>query len=186
MRWMGLALAASFLLPPSARAVEYEGPVYTYYDVFGTPAEIVQQMKMKGRDGAFGYTEYHIDYRFSSAQSPQGCGVTAATVTLHVSILLPRLVGEVSPDLQRSWDAFEPNLRVHEAGHEAIGMTGAKEVETALLAVGGQPNCAATRAAAKAAADAIFAELGNRDQSYDKQTEHGKTQGAVFRWIGKN
>ena len=179
---LAVSFAVSAWCSPAANAevIKYSGPVYTYYDVSGTPEQILRQMQNKGRGGGFGYTEYFISYRYSTALTPRGCYVSGAIVTLRVSILLPRLAGPVTPDLQRRWAAFEPNLRKHEAGHEAIGIAAATEISAALLAIGGQRSCAETKAGAKAAADAILADLSNRDRSYDMQTEHGKTQGAWF------
>ena len=174
-----LAVLALVLVPVGAYAIEYEGPQFSYYDVSGNPKQIAEEMRSNGRNGHYAHTDYHIDYRFRSTRSPQGCAVTWTEVRLRVAIRLPRLV-EGDADVRRRWSTFEPALRHHELGHEAIALAAAHEIESALLRVHGQPSCPVADSLATARANDILADLRTRDESYDRETNHGRTQGAIF------
>jgi predicted secreted Zn-dependent protease len=176
---IGLGIALFVLAPGHAWAVDYTGPQITYYTVSGNADDVARQMREKGRAGHFAYTNYQIDYRFTSRPGPGGCAVASTRVSLRVSILMPRLVAGDAEVLRR-WNAFEPALRRHEMGHAAIALTAAEEIELAPLDLPRQPTCPAVDLLAKKTADGILADVGNQDQSYDRQTNHGMAQGAVF------
>ena len=176
---IGLGTALFALAPSHSRALDYAGPQFTYYAVSGSAADIARQMHEKGRDGHFAYTDYHIDYRFVTRPTASTCAVASATVLLRVTVLMPQLAG-ADARVRGRWSAFEPALRRHEMGHADNALAAAHDIESALLDIRDQPSCPVADALVKKVADEIFAALKNLDQSYDRKTDHGKTQGAVF------
>lgn len=174
-----ICLVVLILAPAVARAIDYAGPEYHYYDVSGSATEIAEEMHRKGKDGHFAYTDYRIDYRFRTMPSPKGCAVNWVEVKLQVTIRMPRLV-EGGAEVRQRWSAFEPALRRHELGHEAIGVAAAREIDAALWSVRDQPTCSVADSLATRMANDVLASLKMRDESYDSKTDHGKAQGAIF------
>jgi predicted secreted Zn-dependent protease len=176
-----LLTAAALLAPFPAMAVDYAGPRIDPVEVAGDVKQVVQQMRAGGPDGFFAYTHSWIDYHFTTLPGPSGCTVQTATVKLTVSIRLPHLQAEASTaEVVQHWKTFAPALRLHEDGHAAIALATAREIEAALWHTPAQTTCPATIRLAKAAADTVLADLSRRNASYDAQTGHGRTQGAVF------
>jgi predicted secreted Zn-dependent protease len=71
-------------------------------------------------------------------------------------------------------------LITHEEGHASLAEVGAQSVYETIVALPASPTCEALGEAANAAAQEKMDELKKRQQAYDDETGHGKTQGAVF------
>ena len=87
-------------------------------------------------------------------------------------VTLPRLVGETSPEALDRWRRFIAALRTHEAGHARYAYEHVGDVKAVLSG----PSCAN----ASAAGEAAIRRIAQHDVTYDLETRHGATQGAVF------
>jgi predicted secreted Zn-dependent protease len=130
-----------------------------YYDVSGrTAGEIraaMDRLRPTEPDTGRrfdGYTRWSI--RWYVPGSPEGpCRLDRATVTLGLTVTLPRLVdpARVPPATLASWRRYTTWLEAHEATHARIAVAGRKKVLEAIR----RAECDTAEVAATAAMDAI-------------------------------
>ena len=204
------ALAALFATPeaprpPEAASPPSEGgwsgsvaaggaarwPVYTIIDVntyqlVGASEEVLLAgMRALGpkSEGSeyFGLTETQLAYRYWKKQTEQGCQLEQIRIDLNVTITLPRWeASRVAPyELRRDWSRFDTALRRHEDGHREIAEWSAREVYQALSRLR-TASCDGIDGAAQGAAERLRDLSEQRQASYDRQTGHGRSQGAVW------
>ena len=102
------------------------------------------------------------------------CDLAHARVTFSATVTLPRLVdgSALPPALLDAWTRYIAALERHEAGHVRYAYDHRGDV---LAAIRGA-RCATAARAAQAALNRIAAH----DIAYDRDTQHGLTQGAGF------
>ncbi len=198
LRWgMPLLLGACFYVPLSAQSQEAlpVGPVpqgmtvsaeETPYEVFGsTAAELRGSMRERGpleeERRWDGYTYWSIDWEYRYAPQSGSCEITEASVAFSVRVVLPvwRPTPEVPAPLRRHWERFVAALRVHEDGHVRIGADAAR---TVLARIGRltAPSCDGMADRANRIGHQTLDEFRARQRTYDADTGHGRTQGAVW------
>lgn len=128
-----------------------------------------------------GYTDWHIKWNWRHRSEADGrCRITSVNVALTGSILLPRLSGGTSVR-QAAFDRYLTALREHEDGHRRIAQEAARDIERALLMLPEYSDCRQLEAEANARARARLDAHLEREKAYDRDTGHGRTQGAVLR-----
>lgn len=128
-----------------------------------------------------GYTEWFIKWRWRHRFEADGrCRITSVNVALTGSILLPRLQGGTSAQ-NAAFDRYLTALREHEDGHRRIAEEAARDIERTLLSLPEYSDCTQLNAAANARARARLDAHLERERAYDRDTRHGRTQGAVLR-----
>jgi predicted secreted Zn-dependent protease len=164
-----------------------ESPKIAYYDVAGSNAETLgQQIKTKGPlDGHHrfaAHTDWHVEWTYRYRPTSSGCELTSVSVSLSGTILLPRWIhGSDAPDaLVEKWDRYLAALRLHENGHYAHGMSAAKEIEAMAKSFHGSGDCPAVVSEFNDRAHSIIDKYKALDAAYDRETDHGRTQGAQF------
>ncbi len=188
-----LALVSTLTACASAGGLGFLGGGYSVrrgterarYDIQGnTFDEIRRELSSKGRHGFHGWMEWQVrwDYR-TSGIAGRGCSVTGFRTDLRVRITTPRLVGAHSkqPALREEWLRYERALSHHEDGHAAIAAEAAEEMEQrvqSLRATTG--SCAGLGTRIDQICHEVLAEYRRRDQQYERETGHGRTQGALF------
>jgi len=80
-----------------------------------------------------------------------------------------------------AWDAFQEGLREHANGHIDIGLETVAEMRKSLLEVPPATTCEALKAQMQIYVDGAKAKFDLAHADYDKETKHGKRQGAVLR-----
>lgn len=152
--------------------------VVSYYDVKGSSGDEIRkaidrspQRPREGGRAVDALTTWNYSWR-TWGDGHGGCDPSRAEVLFTANVLLPRLVGQVPPNVARDWDRYIVNLRTHEAGH----VTYAKARMADVMAAAKSPRCADV----KPAVDRVLNEIRANDRLYDAQTSHGLKQGAVF------
>jgi predicted secreted Zn-dependent protease len=92
-------------------------------------------------------------------------------------MMLPRLVGG-SAWQQERFDSYLARLREHELGHYEIGREAARQLERQFYALPPARSCTDLQAAARDAGARMLPKYEAMGDAYDRQTQHGKTQGA--------
>lgn len=117
-------------------------------------------------------THWHFAWQWPGTADE--CDLSAATVRFSATVTLPRLVGAATapPDVQASWRRYRAALEAHEANHVRYAHAHRGEV---LAAIRG-----ATCTTAEAAGQAVLQRLIEHDLAYDRETQHGASEGAVF------
>lgn len=150
------------------------------YDIVGTSgAALLQQMDRKGpKHGgmlarAIAQTRYNVDWDIKWDSSNGVCRARAVNADLAIHYTYPRMAGNASPDLKRSWAKFLNGVQKHEQQHGAIAkqMVAAAQRSVAGLAVANDSGCHRSKAEAKRRTDAIYAQHEGRQVQFDKK-EH--------------
>lgn len=127
-----------------------------------------------------GYTEWYVKWSWRHRFEADGrCRITSVDVALTGSMLLPRLTGGTVRQ-NTVFDRYLTSLREHEEGHRRIAQEAARDIERTLLSLPEYPDCRRLEAEANARARARLDEHVEREKSYDRDTGHGRTQGAVL------
>lgn len=156
------------------------------YPVEGaTAAEVLSSMTARGprSDGEtfFGLTVAEIGLRYHTAALAGGCALTDVEVDLSLTVTLPDWAPGPSADpaLVGSWGRFRRALAAHEGRHREIAEAGAQSMAGAL---GGlrRDSCPAVEAEAHRRLTRLEGDLAAAQRRYDAETDHGRTEGAVW------
>ena len=176
-----LALAA---LP--ARAEVHEALDYEHYVARAQPGRLVAQALNDASpfrpNGQIFHsaTAWYLDWTVRPLATEDGhCKVGGVRVELHGQMMLPRLQGGTATQQQRFED-YLVRLREHELGHYEIGREAARQLEKQFYALAPASSCSALQTAARLAGAKLLPKYEAMGDAYDRQTEHGRTQGA---WI---
>lgn len=154
-----------------------------YYDIRGDRAsELRQQMNRKGPRGYDAYASWYVRWRFDHERSAGRCSIADASASVKVEITLPRWVDEDDADdaLRERWQSYYTALVEHENGHRDFGIRAAREIEEALASVAAQSSCEAVTQTANRTGKRILAGIVAEEKAYDRDTNHGMNDGAVF------
>lgn len=129
----------------------------------------------------YGDTQWQIGTRYDFATSGDDCEPTRVDVSLDLRVTLPRLRNPdaLSPELQAEWRRFVRALREHETKHKQIAIDCAKQVSTALAAIG-SVRCDRLAEAMQSATEEVTSTCHVRNADYDLRTGHGASEGATF------
>ncbi|MBK8397848.1 MAG: DUF4189 domain-containing protein [Leptospiraceae bacterium] len=136
-----------------------------YYEIQGDSAKkILKEMKSKNNieGGFFGYTKY-------SYQSK------CANITTTCKVRIPKWIDfeeSENEELKSQWSNFYQALVLHEQGHVNIFWEFMEEAKSTAQ----EKSCSV----AKEIYFSAFKELSKKQKKYDKETNHGVKNGAVF------
>jgi predicted secreted Zn-dependent protease len=172
---------------PRLREVPAQTEVKEYEIAGQTPEELRAQLDKAGPVDASGarhdaYTHWFVKWNYPFARSPAGCATGPVTITLTVSMDLPRWVNSDSgPDaLKARWQEYLDSLVTHESGHRENAVQAGAEIERALPQLAPQATCEEMDRVANEEGQKVLARFREADVAYDGKTDHGATQGARF------
>lgn len=161
-----------------------------YYEIAGrTERELRAAMNRLGPKTADGVPfdgnslwESHWDFTYAPNPSGSECRLRTLVVTVDLKRLMPRWKDRATAPagLGAKWDRYIAALDVHEDGHEDIGLAIGAEVRRRLSALDRAPTCKELHASLDREGQAVTDEFATRDAAYDRETDHGATQGAQF------
>lgn len=151
----------------------------TAYVVEGrNPRTIRQNMnrlrpRMASGESFDGLTRWQFASRWKT-QNGQ-CVPETIEIKVTVSVTLPQLAqyDRLSRSDRQKWDRYYAALVQHETNHARIAITGSKMMQEELRKAG---SCDGLDAMGQRLAEQVSAA----SQTYDTQTNHGRTEGAVF------
>ena len=165
----------------SANQAAIEHAQIIYYDVTGsTASELRASMnELRTKDPydnnhpVDAYTDWYISWNWPG-YGTNNCDLSAASVTYSIKVSLPRwnAPANTSPELIAKWETYIQLLTFHEKGHVDNVVNNYLSVKIAIQG--------ATCSTAEAEAQRALESLRKFDSSYDSETKHGETQGAVF------
>ena len=123
--------------------------------------------------------EWRAKYDTSGGQCAPERVVTRAAST----ITLPKWENydEASYTERREWDRAQKVLLRHEKKHERIAKMAVAEFERKANGLPAEEDCEAMTARINQLFDHYMALANHQNRSYDKRTDHGRTEGAVLR-----
>lgn len=129
------------------------------------------------------YTKWDVDYQFWWAYDGDGtCRITTVTSAVRIRQTFPRLeiAGDLPQHLADRWERYMRALSKHEAGHAALGVDAAREIEQQLAQMGDRSSCDQLESDADALARDIIGRFSLREAQYDADTNYGEWDGARF------
>jgi predicted secreted Zn-dependent protease len=156
-----------------------------YYTVFGNSAmEIRRQIaRCSPVSGGFdAVTNWWYRYSYNYSQKPNGmCSINDVVLAVHVTFLLPQWKDVVGTNtaLAQSWKKYSDALHGHEYTHKDIVASSAREALNAIQNFPESP-CQNFVQTVNAYADAQLNIIQQRNDEYDRRTNHGAVEGAHF------
>ena len=182
----GALLVGSLLLAGTARADLAEHLDYTWYPVplqkGASLRDLLNAASPVHTDGRtyHAHTEWHVHWHYHYLPQPGGgCRIDSVHTTLTATITLPAPADPPIAD-SSAFVTYLGALKRHEQGHYAIGRSAAAAIDQGILALPSQDSCAGLAATADAFANEELARARDTEARYDRDTGHGRTQGAVL------
>lgn len=155
----------------------------THYLVDGHDIKsLTSSLRANGPKGFHGLATWRVSYEYATKRRRDACQIDSVITKVSGEVLMPRWVDEPSAPLalQRRWTDYYSALKKHEDGHIQHGRELALLVKERLMGIGAVP-CDQVRALAQSEFQRLYTNLKTRDQEYDARTNHGATQGALFK-----
>ena len=159
-----------------------------YYAVSGTTAAEIRTsltsnspVTYKGRKHD-ARTDWQISWNYYWNETPHNCKLTRINTNLEVSYTLPLLTSleKLEEPLKSRWNNYYEALLKHEEGHQDFGIQAAGEIESTLHALGPRKDCETLQKDANSAGHRILNKYAKLEKAYDKETNHGIKNGAIF------
>ena len=175
-------------LPEGGVSSEIE---YAYYDIYGTDESTLRsEMNQKGHHAGDGevydaHTEWNIGWKYWFKQEKDSCSVGSVRVTVMVKLNLPRWqdssgAAQASESLRSKWKQFSEALLIHENIHKDYAITAGQEIHDAILRLPGSPGCDELKTKVSETGKIMVAGVATKNEKFDADTDHGRTQGAIF------
>ncbi len=186
----------SFLISVVISSVALAEPLvseeYEYYYVNpNTRADILTSLKENSPIREHGKTMYGISnsdvkWNFKWKYNSQICWITSVNTKVTTTYILPKLI-EGGSGIDSFWDNWYPNLLTHEKGHHKLAVDVAEEIEEKIRKMPSYLTCDLLEKNANNIGLKSISKLRRLQKDYDKQTNHGETQGAsgagIFRYL---
>ena len=128
--------------------------VKTYALSATTVPGLLQEMKQRGPNGHWGYTDWYV----------QWTGDCRLTVTIDITLPKHKKPASMPADVRTKFDTMVAALSAHEQQHGQHAVMAATEIEKAGCKGG----------------DAIIKKYNKVDIDFDRKTNHGAKQGVVL------
>lgn len=127
-------------------------------------------------------TDWRVDWRFTVTPTPAGCRVSTFGTQTTIVITMPRWMAPTSaPETTRQiWQRYIEALGQHEAGHGAMALAAAAELNKRAQTIGKGADCESLKARTEALGRQVIEEFRAKDKVYDENTRHGATQGVAL------
>jgi len=134
------------------------------------------------RGGFDGLTDWSLRWSFRYDRGPGYCALANSTLELAIDVLLPELAAPdaISPELLARWQSYVSALENHEMGHVDRQRALAQELAAAFEAAPPAANCSDLGRQLNALGEDYLQRIRLADATYDLETNHGMTQGAIF------
>jgi predicted secreted Zn-dependent protease len=170
---------------PLPREIDTDEREVPYRVTGSTAAELRRSMLSAGpeEEGGtwYGYTTWHVRWRYDYAAVAGGCEIQEVDVSFRSRVRLPRWdpPDDADEELVSAWRAFVDALREHEYGHRDIGARAARDILRRLRSLR-RDRCDGMEERANTLAHRILDRYREREEAYDRRTNHGERQGAVW------
>ncbi len=184
-----LLAAASVSGAASAQEIDVSERVEFYVVRGESPEALLREMQTKGPAGVFDLRRRYfaqadstVSWSYQYEDTPSGCVIETAEVSVETTYTYPSWEGreKAGARLNAYWDHFLSRLERHERGHGEISRAAGVEVARSIKATPPQLGCTVLEKAVKDAAGAVMKANEKRQRAYDRETNHGETQGAWF------
>jgi len=180
-----LALACTLLFATALEAAPSVTEHFHYYqvkadsnDTLLTAINKASPVRYKG-EVRHGYTDTHVKWNYRWKAGNGVCRIKHVSVDLTVTYTLPELI-TTSAATRKTWNQWFAKLLIHERGHKTVALKVAEEIETTLYGLPVMATCQQLSDVANSTAYALLDQAQLRHDQYDKDTNHGETEGAFL------
>ena len=161
---------------------------YKFYDIYPIDRKDLEEqifqttpIRYNGKKFA-GLTQWRVSWKFNYQKINKGCRIDRVSSNLAVTYTMPRISQQykINAKVRNSFDAYYATLLKHEEGHKDRALEAAKEIEQKLLSIGTFNSCKRLGEFANQKAYKIIEKYKDINREYDRQTNHGRTQGAAI------
>ncbi|HEX8846539.1 MAG TPA: DUF922 domain-containing Zn-dependent protease [Pyrinomonadaceae bacterium] len=160
----------------------------TYYEIYGaTVGELNAQMRKLGPADKSGrrhhaFTKWDVSWTYTCQNQGGDYSLGSLGVKLKVTFIMPRWAASSDADKEvvNKWKKYLRALQKHEDGHKDIGIEAGDEIVRRVEELESYASCQELGEAINSAAQAVLEEQRQKEIRYDKETNHGLTQGARF------
>lgn len=156
-----------------------------HYLVTGsTLREIRQSINQMRPGGAKARTDALTTWniKWQTQVSPVGgeYRLTSFSTTTTIIITMPswKAPTNAAPQVMKKWLSYYSALQKHEVNHSKTGTQAAEALRKRIGEVGSDPDRTRLQQRIQQLADAVIAEFRKRDADYDRETDHGRKDGA--------
>lgn len=180
------------LISPSAEKKSVTEPAVNYvptqyYDAVGSTIDEIRASMARARRDTFleghpAVTIVKTNVNFTTRQLVNTCKAVMTKFDLDITYVYPGWTPPqgISSDLVAKWNSFVAALKVHEEGHAKIEIERAAVVMNELQKLPAYPKCEDFDRAWRSKASALESETKQIEAQYDRDTQSGKLQGAIF------
>ena len=156
------------------------GVTLLFYDVQGSDFETLLAA-LNANGGFHAKAEWKLAYTYVPKRAGRACSANPVSTQLDLSMTMPRWTPPpgASPALFARWQRYTAALRKHEEGHLQIGRDFEDSLKRSLTVI--NERCEQLEARVKGIFDLLLEKHRKLDADYDRETAHGRTQGAEFR-----
>ena len=191
-RESGLVLTADLPGAPDAQtttampAAVHVTSATSFYAVEGADIRaLLASLRQHGPSDGHGTWAASTSWVFRWSYQPildPACRVQMARVDLDLTYVYPQwnAPANAAPAVATAWQGYLARVELHEHGHRDIAEAAANDLARTLEALPGYPSCDALADAARTAASTLLVRHGQAQVTYDRETGHGTTQGAIL------
>lgn len=167
-------LLAAAAFPAAAADV---AKTYSYFSIRGTTLEDIERdLARRGPNVAAtgqrhpGATRMEFKTRLHYADRGRYCEISRVRVHMAAKVILPRWnpSRKASADTRFVWGTLAADIKRHEEQHVIIAKNHARELETALKAIGHQKNCRIASDKAAKVTEKILGKHDREQQRFDR------------------
>lgn len=163
-----------------------------HFEYYVIAPDRVEQIKFELRNNSpvirknqvfHGGTEWTLVPDFRWKQIGNLCKIQDVRVKLDGVYTLPKLKNDlpVSSEIKQRFEQYYQALLEHEKGHQDLWLSAGQEIETLLINFEPFFSCHELAKQAKIRVGLVIHAYQQHNRDYDKQTGHGKTQGAAIK-----
>jgi predicted secreted Zn-dependent protease len=175
--WMGSARCAS--------AQDSLTITTNHYLVTGSTLREIRQSINRTRPGgekatADALTDWKINWQTRVSAVSGEFRVTSFTITTTIAITMPswRAPTNAAPRVMQRWLSYYSALQKHEWAHATNGVMAAEQLRKRVGEIGPDADPNRLQQRVQAVADAVIEEFKKRDKDFDRETNHGRKDGA--------
>jgi len=172
-----LVAACMVVLAAMPAPAETLTKTYSYFSVGGTTLDELEtelnrrgpKVKSTGQRHP-GATQMQFNTRLGYLEKNGSCRIVDAKVAVKAKVILPRWRkrGGADQDTRLIWDTLSDDIKRHEEQHVSIARNYARQLESRLLRLGRQKNCAIAQQKAATTADTILARHDKAQAAFDR------------------
>jgi predicted secreted Zn-dependent protease len=158
-----------------------------FYVVSGTTARELRQSIHKSNPWKAlgpmdGRTDWRMEWRLGYGPAESGCRLHRLDLTTIITLTLPRWnpPPDALPELRVKWANYLKALTLHEEGHKRNALAAAAAAEKLPEKSRTYASCRELAETINKAIEKLVAAHRQKDLDYDRETQHGQTQGARF------